>query len=61
MEITDVSLVISMVFLLGDSVCSENEYRCDRGICIDQAMVCNGHAECDLTWDDEDNCREILF
>jgi hypothetical protein len=42
-----------------DSICAENEYKCHRGPCIHQSMVCNMHVDCDLTWDDEEKCRKI--
>jgi len=47
---------------LDDSKCTENEFKCHRGPCIHQSMVCDGQLDCDLTWDDEDNnCCKILL
>lgn len=42
-----------------DSICAENEYKCHRGPCIHQSLVCNMQVDCDLTWDDEEKCRKI--
>ncbi|KAI5637001.1 immunoglobulin domain-containing protein [Phthorimaea operculella] len=33
--------------------CSETQYRCDDGTCIDSALVCDGNRDCS---DDEDYC-----
>ncbi|XP_050428595.1 G-protein coupled receptor GRL101-like [Adelges cooleyi] len=39
-----------------DWKCHEDQHKCHRGPCINQSLVCNGQVDCDMTWDDEDNC-----
>lgn len=48
------------IIYIEDYECSENEFKCHRGPCIDHSLVCNNQVDCDMTWDDEDNCRKIL-
>lgn len=42
---------------LDDSLCQEDEFRCNYGPCLKKHMLCDGHANCS-DWDlsDELNC-----
>ncbi|XKL63724.1 hypothetical protein PGB90_006088 [Kerria lacca] len=36
--------------------CSKGFYACAGGPCINETLLCNGEKDCELKWDDENNC-----
>lgn len=54
--VTKVS-VFNLLLLTENKVCEKGFYKCYRGPCINESLICNGKIDCKGAWDDENNCR----
>ncbi|KAG8275822.1 hypothetical protein J6590_078377 [Homalodisca vitripennis] len=39
-----------------DWECAEGQFKCRNGPCLNISLLCDGHIDCQGSWEDEDNC-----
>ena len=50
-----IGLCTYIPYILSDTACESTEYQCSEGRCLERAWLCDGHADCS-TSEDEQNC-----